>query len=95
MLAGENSKTTQTHPHPDIHPEVKHLFGVKVPVAPLRDLLRMKLTSLRPKDLTHIETLHEAGLITPSIESALPADLRNRLAQARKVIADSQPDVEY
>ena len=94
LFVGEKSKTTQPHPHPDIHPEDKHLFGVTVPVAPLRDLLQMKLTSLRPKDLTHIETLDEAGLITPSLESELPADLRERLAQARKINADSKPDVE-
>ena len=94
FFVGEKSKTTQPHPHPDIHPEDKLLFGVTVPVAPLRDLLQMKLNSLRPKDLTHIETLDEAGLITPSLESELPADLRERLAQARKINADSKPDVE-
>ncbi len=95
LFAGEKSKTTQPHPHPDIRPEIKHLFGVAVPVAPLRDLLQMKLSSLRPKDLTHIETLDEVGLITPSLESELPADLRERLAQARQINADSKPDVEY
>ena len=94
LFVGEKSKTTQPHPHPDIYPEVKHLFGVEVPVAPLLDLLHMKLNSLRPKDLTHIETLDEAGLITPLLESDLPDDLRERLAQARKINAESKPDVE-
>ena len=64
------------------------------PTGRLRDLLQVKLTSLRPKDLTHIETLDEAGLITPSLESELPADLRERLSQARKINAYSKPDVE-
>ena len=50
---------------------------------PLEELIRMKLTSYRSKDETHIIDLDEAGLITPEIERALAPLLRERLAQAR------------
>lgn len=50
---------------------------------PLADLVRMKLTSFRAKDETHLMDLDEAGLITPEIEAALPPVLADRLAQAR------------
>lgn len=41
----------------------------------------MKLTSFRIKDQMHVKDLQEAGLITPEIERAMPAILRDRLAQ--------------
>ena len=65
IFAGERSKSTQPLPHPALNPEDKHLFGITIPVAPLTDLLQMKLNSLRPKDIIHLETLDEVGLITP------------------------------
>jgi len=52
-------------------------------VIPLPDLVRMKLTSFRAKDETHIRDLDDAGLITPEIETTLPAVLRERLAATR------------
>ncbi|MBM3725630.1 MAG: hypothetical protein FJW40_09420 [Acidobacteria bacterium] len=52
-------------------------------LAPLPDLIRMKLTSFRLKDQVHIQDLDAAGLITPPIEAALPPLLRQRLAQVR------------
>ena len=54
----------------------------------------MKLNSLLPKDLIHIETLDDVGLITSAIERELPSVLRERLKEARKVIAENKPDVE-
>lgn len=50
---------------------------------PLADLVRMKLTSFRLKDQTHVQDLDEAGLITPEIEAALSPILRDRLAEVR------------
>jgi hypothetical protein len=50
IFVGEKSKSTQPVPHPGLHPEEKDFLGMAVPVAPLRDLLQMKLTSFRPKD---------------------------------------------
>src|SRR5205823_4210879 len=71
LFVGEKSKSTQPFPHPQLDPEEKHLFGIHIPVAPLSDLLRMKLNSLGPKDLIDIETLDEVGLITGALEREL------------------------
>lgn len=94
IFVGEKSKSTQPLPHPALHPEDKDLFGTTIPVARLLDLVQMKLNSLRPKDLIHLETLDEAGLITPTLEGGLPAALQERLKEARRQIAENQPDVE-
>lgn len=81
-------------PHSSLHPEEKDFLGISVPIAPLRDLLQMTLTSFRPKDLVHLEILDEAGLITPALEKDLPLVLRQRLGEARKQIAEDKPDIE-
>jgi hypothetical protein len=94
IFAGEKSKSTQLSPHPELDPRNMQLFGIAVPVAPLADLIQMKLNSLRPKDIIHLETLDEVGLITPVIEGKLSPVLQDRLKEARKQIADSKPDVE-
>lgn len=52
-------------------------------LAPVADLVRMKLTSYRLKDRVHIQDLDSVGLITPEIEAGLPEPLRNRLAETR------------
>ena len=94
VFAGQKSKSTQLLPHPALRPESKRLFGVTVPVAPLMDLIQMALSSLHPNDIIHLETLDEVGLITPAIERELLPVLRSRLAEARRQIADSKPDVD-
>ncbi len=94
LFVGEKSKSTQPIPHPDLHPEEKDFLGIAVPVAPMRDLLQMKLSSFRPKDLVHLEILDEAGLITPTLEGELLAELRARLQEARRLIAGDKPDIE-
>ncbi|HTX39233.1 MAG TPA: hypothetical protein VME43_29615 [Bryobacteraceae bacterium] len=94
VFAGEKSRTTQAQPHPELHPEEKHLSGIAIPVAPLRDLLQMKLNAFRLKDLVHIEILDDAGLITPAVERELPEILQQRLTEARQRIAADKPDVE-
>ena len=94
LFSGEKSKSTQPFPHPELHPEEKDLFGLTIPVAPLGDLLHMKLNSMRPKDLIHIETLDDLGLISLAVESSLPPVLQERLAQARQPIAAGKPDLE-
>ena len=55
-----------------------------LPLIPLTDLVRMKLTSFRAKDEAHIKDLDEAGLLTPEIEATLPPELAERLAQTRQ-----------
>lgn len=93
FFSGERSKSTQPLPHPPLQPEMKLIFGLLVPVAPLLDLVRMKLTSFRPKDVAHLEILDETGLITASVETALPAELKGRLEMARQQFEEGRPDV--
>jgi hypothetical protein len=52
-------------------------------LAPVSDLVRMKLTSYRLKDRVHIQDMDGVGLITPEIEEQLPDLLRTRLAEVR------------
>jgi hypothetical protein len=52
-------------------------------LAPVPDLVRMKLTSFRMKDRVHVQDMDSVGLITPEIEAALPEALRARLAEVR------------
>jgi hypothetical protein len=52
-------------------------------LAPVPDLVRMKLSSFRLKDKTHIVDMDSVGLITPEIEAGLPDALRDRLQQVR------------
>jgi len=52
-------------------------------IAPVADLVRMKLTSYRLKDRVHIQDLDAVGLISPEIEGQLPKLLLDRLAEIR------------
>jgi hypothetical protein len=52
-------------------------------LAPVADLVKMKLTSFRMKDQLHLKDLDSAHLITAEIEAALPEVLRARLAEVR------------
>lgn len=52
-------------------------------LAPVADLVRMKLTSYRLKDRVHIQDLDAVGLITTEVESRLPDVLRARLRDVR------------
>jgi len=94
IFAGERTKSNQPLPNPDVQPVRRDFLGVRIPVTPLHDLIRMKLTSFRPKDLTHLQTLDEVGLIDGQVESRLPPELLPRLAEARRLFADTLPDVE-
>jgi hypothetical protein len=52
-------------------------------IAPVSDLVHMKLTSFRLKDRVHIQDLDKVSLITPEIEAGLSEPLRLRLAEVR------------
>jgi hypothetical protein len=52
-------------------------------IAPVVDLVHMKLTSYRLKDQVHIQDLDHAGLITPEIEQTLSEPLLARLQEVR------------
>jgi hypothetical protein len=54
-----------------------------IPIAPVADLVRMKLTSFRLRDQVHIQDMDSVGLITPEIENSLPETLRERLKKVR------------
>ena len=58
-------------------------------LAPVSDLLRMKLTSFRLRDKTHVIDMDSVGLITPEIEAALSDPVRCRLQQVREEEAQS------
>ena len=69
IFAGEKARPEYTEPVPDISkptPTEEGLF-----IAPVTDLVRMKLTSFRLKDQVHIQDMDSVGLITPEIENSL------------------------
>jgi hypothetical protein len=80
IFTGEKVNASYPEPAPAIGP-CRTLQGIRL--VPLTDLVRMKLTSFRSKDETHLKDLDEAGLITPEIEAGLSDTLRARLAQTR------------
>lgn len=80
IFAGEKVRAGYLEPTPELStPRVIR----NLRLAPVGDLVRMKLTSFRLKDQTHLKDLDEAGVITPEVEAALPPSLRARLAQVR------------
>jgi hypothetical protein len=62
-------------------PPVETREGVLL--APVADLVRMKLTSYRLKDRVHIQDMDATGLIAAQVEGGLPNELRRRLAEIR------------
>jgi len=66
---------------PDFSPPSVSQEGVLL--APVADLVRMKLTSYRLKDRVHIQDLDTVGLITPEVEAQLSEVLRARLREVR------------
>jgi hypothetical protein len=54
-------------------------------LAPVADLVRMKLTSFRLKDRVHIQDLDAVGLIDPAIEAQLSESASQRFAPATEV----------
>jgi hypothetical protein len=76
----EKVRPDYLEPVPDSAPVVT---AEGILLAPVSDLVRMKLTSYRLKDRVHIQDMDNAGLITPAIEAGLPAQFRRRLAEIR------------
>ena len=66
-----------------VRPECVPVTEEGVLLAPVADLVRMKLTSHRLKDRVHIQDLDAVGLITPEIEAQLSDFLRARLREVR------------
>ena len=70
--------------YPDATPEIgpaRLVNGIRL--APIEDLIRMKLNSFRLKDQVHLKDLDEAGVITPEAEMLISPEQKRRLAQVR------------
>jgi hypothetical protein len=85
LVSAENPKA-KILPHdllpiPDFSEPTRTVEGFLL--APVPDLVRMKLTSYRIKDKTHIIDMDSVGLITPEIEAGLSEPLRDRLEKVR------------
>ncbi len=52
-------------------------------IAPVKDMVTMKLTSFRLKDKVHVQDMDSVGLITTEIEKNLSPALLERLAEVR------------
>jgi hypothetical protein len=81
IFVREKVRPEYLEPVPDFSPVAPTEDGMLV--APVADLLKMKLTSFREKDRVHVRDMDGVGLITPEIEAQLSEPLRERLAQVR------------
>ena len=81
VFIGEKVRPEYTEPIPDFSEATRTAEGIFL--APVADLVRMKLTSFRLKDKVHVQDMDSVGLITPEIENSLPAVLRARLSEVR------------
>lgn len=84
LFAEEKVKAAEAISNPALSPQPMNILGEEVYVAPLADLVRMKLSAYRLKDRVHIQSLDAAGLITAAIESGLTEPLRKRLLEVRE-----------
>ncbi len=81
VMVGEKVRPEYSEPVPSFSTPDESSEGVLL--APVADLVRMKLTSYRLKDKVHIQDLDGVGLITPDIEAGLSPELRERLTAVR------------
>ena len=78
---GRDASTIYLEPVPDFSQPTVTEEGILL--AGVADLVRMKLTSFRLRDKTHIADMDAVGLITPEIEAELSETVRKRLEQVR------------
>jgi hypothetical protein len=81
VFVREKVRPDYVEPVPDFSAPARTAEGVLL--APVVDLVRMKLTSYRLKDRVHVQDMDAVGLITPEIERSLPDVLRARLQEIR------------
>ncbi|MBZ5605860.1 MAG: hypothetical protein LAO79_26475 [Acidobacteriia bacterium] len=81
VFVNEKVRPEYVEPVPGFSDPVRTAQGVLI--APVADLVRMKLTSFRLKDRVHVQDMDSVGLITPEIEASLSEPLRARLAEVR------------
>ena len=77
IFAHEKVKESDLHLTPDVDDSEQGKFSV----LSLDALVRMKLTSFRRKDQTHLEDMIGVGLIDRSWIERVPSDLSHRLAE--------------
>jgi hypothetical protein len=80
VFLNEKVRPSYAEPVPASEP-VRTKEGVLI--APVVDLVHMKLTSFRLKDKVHIQDMDAVGLITPEIEQTLSPVLMERLREVR------------
>src|SRR5579862_3120052 len=81
VFTGEKVRPEYLEPVPSFSEPTRSAEGILI--APVADLVRMKLTSFRLKDRVHIQDMDSVGLITPETEAALSEPFRKRLAEVR------------
>lgn len=81
IFTREKVRPEYVEPVPDFSEPTRTTEGVLL--APVSDLVHMKLTSYRLKDRVHIQDMDSVGLITPEIEAGLSETLCARLAEIR------------
>jgi hypothetical protein len=81
VFVGEKVHPEYVEAVPHFSAPIRTAEGVLL--APVVDLVRMKLTSYRLKDKVHIRDLDAVGLITPEVEAQLSEVLRARLQEVR------------
>jgi hypothetical protein len=81
IFVREKVRPEYLEPVPSFSPPVRTTEGVLL--APVVDLVRMKLTSYRLKDRVHVQDLDAVGLVTSEVEAQLSEPLRERLREVR------------
>ena len=81
VFVREKVRPDYSEPVPDFSAPTITEEGILL--APIADLVKMKLTSFRLKDKVHLMDMDSVQLITPQIEAGLPEELRTRLRQVR------------
>ncbi len=81
VFAAEKVRPEYLAPIPEILHPYRSPQGFLI--APVVDLVTMKLTSFRLKDQVHVQDLDKVGLITPEVEATLSPEFKARLAQVR------------
>jgi hypothetical protein len=82
VFANEKVRPEYVDPVPGISSPERSKRGYWI--APVADLVRMKLTSFRLKDQVHLQDLDSAHLITPEVEAGLTEVLLGRLSEVRR-----------
>ena len=84
VWANEKVREDYVAPAPDVSGKTIYHGKDGVQYVGVLELLTMKLTSFRHKDITHVQDLMDQRLITKKVEAALPPELKKRLQQVKE-----------